>query len=149
MARTHKVRAFRGMKKIISNINNSLVHVAPSSIKGVGLFASTNIEKNKIILVINNSNYKWIKFKDLIDNGVNEDNLKIIKRFYYYNKEEIFIDPNIRQSFVWYINHSEDPNIFFDKGYYVTKHKILKGTEILLDYTHKGYHPEMRDFNNE
>ena len=118
-----------------------LIEIKPSKITpgGVGIFAATNIKKGAKIT-------KGTRLKDFSKNFVSW------KEFKNYPKD---IRPKIKdlcietpQGFLiykgldfnelpisWYINHSCDGNIIFNKnGDYIARRNIKKGEELTYDY---------------
>ena len=131
------------MKEMVNKINNRLIHVAPSKTQGVGLFASKDIEENIIIYVIDTINYKPFEIKDLLENGADKDILNNLKKYYYTDETNIHLDVTLNVCMIHYLNHSENSNIFYENGCYITKRKIVKNEELFIDYLENGYHNEL------
>ena len=131
------------MKEIVNKINRRIIHVAPSSIEGVGLFATKDIKENVVIYVINTMNYKPFLIKNLIESGANEDILNKLKKYYYTDKEVVHLDIELNICMIHYLNHNEKANIYYENGCYISKRDIKKNEELFINYLENGYHDEL------
>lgn len=101
-------------KQILQELlNKSIVKLAPSQINGagVGVFALSKIEKEEIVFDTNTNIF--IKWGEI--NGIDENILKYIQQICHYNDQGFWIDcPVNKINPSYYVNHSEDPNLYHD-----------------------------------
>lgn len=101
-------------KQILQELlNKAIVKLAPSQVNGagVGVFALSKIEKEKIVFDTNTNIF--IKWGEI--NGIDENILKYIQQICHYNDQGFWIDcPVNKITPSYYVNHSEDPNLHHD-----------------------------------
>jgi hypothetical protein len=101
-------------KQILQEIlNNPIVKLAPSQINGagVGVFALSKIETEEIVFDTNTNIF--IKWGEI--NGIEENILKYIQQMCHYNDQGFWIDRPVNKiNSSYYVNHSEDPNLYHD-----------------------------------
>lgn len=115
-----------------------LIELAPSTIDGVGVFAVVSVkEAQRVAEGVHESDYgrlvSWKHFNEL-----GADVQGKIKAF-CIGTPDGFIPPAKldfnRLSIDWYMNHSCNGNIGFDKnGDFVARRDIIKGEEVTYDY---------------
>ena len=129
------------------NIEKRMMYVGVSDIKGVGLRALHDIEKHTVVHYFKPEIYVFeLKYLETI---ATQDQIIDLKRKYYYDEKEIYLDPKLTHDMIYYLNHSENSNIRYQEGYYISTRKIYKNEEILLNWSENNYHPKLRDFDNE
>lgn len=122
-------------KEILFDI---VVKLAPSKIHnaGVGVFALTNIEKNEIVFRPDKNEFILWRNLQGIENNIYEH----IKSICNHNDDGFWIDCSINKvNASYYVNHSDDPNLFHDLEhdvFYAIKN-ITIGEELLCKYLPK------------
>lgn len=111
-------------KKTDSCITEYSFILGVSNVEGIGVFATHDIPKGTKVIFITN---KKLKIKDIPK--------PFLKYVVYINDEEC-LGPNQfdRMGVLWYINHSDDPNVIELDGFIVAARDIKEGEEILFDY---------------
>jgi SET domain-containing protein len=129
----------------LKNLRQAYVKVAPSPIHGVGLFAIRDIPKGTDIMHFDYKNCPCIhiKKKVLKDKIPKEVYSQLIKNW-AQTKDTVLVPLDFRNQlhFTNFLNHSENPNIRFDNGRYLSIRKIQKDEEILISMTAQDYNPE-------
>ena len=131
--------------KLIKKLERKYMYIGKSSIQGVGLFALYDIPKHTVI-------HRFLpeigefSIKEL-ETFLKPEAIRDLKMKYYFEDDRIFLDIDLKQDFILYLNHSEKSNIRYDEGYYVTTKDIKKNEEILLNWLDNGYHPKLRNFD--
>jgi hypothetical protein len=115
-----------------------ILEMGCSAIRGVGVFAVTNILKGERVAEgIHESDYKslisWSEIDDC-DNAIRD---KILS--FCVGSPEGFIPPDDLNfntlSIEWYMNHSCEGNVGFNKkGDFITRRDVKKGEELTYDY---------------
>jgi uncharacterized protein len=125
-----------------------LIELAPSGIDGVGVFAVSPLRKDQRVAEgISESDYERLvpwKYLDELNSDIQEK----IKAF-CIGTPNGFIPPVKydfnRLSIEWYMNHSCNGNIGFDKdGDFVARRDIAKGEELTYDYALAESNPSFR-----
>jgi SET domain-containing protein len=116
---------------IIIEEDNALdAYVKESSIEGYGLFASKDFKKGELIVDYNLFPENWyeMKYVDLSEK-------QIRKNWYVMIDSESCITSDKFSKFS-YINHSRNPNCFWDvdKGIIFADRDIQKDEELFIDY---------------
>jgi len=112
----------------------------PSKINGVGVFAIKDIEEG-INPFADEEASKWVKLKKSEIASANEEVKKLIKAFFVEEGEYIWVNKNgfYSMGLSFYTNHSKKANLRAvdtkNGTVFYTKRKILKGEELLSDYT--------------
>lgn len=125
------------MNNLINRLNEVKFEIKPSKIHGVGLFATKNIQKNKVVFNYNENDVVCLSQEILKKEGVD---LKTLRRYCAHTKEYICVPKNFSPYFIHIVqlmNHSTSPTLYynFDTKEYHAKKNIKKGTELTLDYT--------------
>ena len=129
------------------NIEKRMMYVGVSDIKGVGLRAMHDIEKHTVIHYFHPEIIAFeLKYLKTI---ATKDQIIDLKKKYYYDEKNIYLDPKLTNDLIYYLNHSEDSNIRYQEGYYISTRKIYNNEEIVLNWAENNYHPKLRDFENE
>jgi len=131
--------------KLIKKLKSRHIYIGASKIQGVGLFAIKDTPKHTIIHRFK-PELGSFSIKDL-ETFLSPEVIRDLKMKYYYEDDMIFLDMDLENDHILYLNHSEDSNIRYDDGYYVTTKDVKKGDEILLNWLEGGYHPKLRNFD--
>ena len=122
--------------------DKTIVKLAPSKINnaGVGVFAMSEIEKEDIVFTTNTNNFiQWFEIE-----GVEENISRYIKKMCNHNEHGFWIDcPVNKISPSYYVNHSEEPNLYHDLS--TDTYFAIKNIEIGEELTCK-YLPEEVDW---
>lgn len=118
----------------------------PSSIGGIGVFASHDIPEGTKIFRENHSHRK-LKIKDIPEP---------FRKYCIFLSDEECICPERfdRMEIGWYLNHSEKPNISYknDMKRFITIRDIKAGEEMLMDYNELNEPEHLKEayfFNHE
>lgn len=125
-----------------------LIELRPSKIKGIGVFAVSNIKTGqKIADGIHEEDYEelilWAKFKKF------DKEIQMKIRHFCIGNPDGFIPPeNLdfnKLSIEWYMNHSCKGNVGFNKkGDFIAIRNIRKGDELSYDYGLAESNPKFR-----
>ena len=131
--------------QVFESIHNHKTHLKPSTVcDGVGLFALRDIEKDELLFKFVTNDIK-IAAKD-VQSTVDPIVEKYIISMCYYDKndESYTLDVPLFMIYTeYYINHSDDPNIFWDRNTHeMYAMKDIKSGEELTTY----YRPDERDW---
>lgn len=110
-----------------------IFELKPSSIHGVGVFASQSIKKGEQLPLFEYDDHRFIPKSRIKTSGI------ALKHFYkhaLWYPEGYSAPKNFnRMSIGWYLNHSDTPNAYHDdKHIYYAKRAIRSGEEITIDY---------------
>lgn len=85
---------------------------------------------------------------DLKKNGIGEDVINNLKKMFAHNDKYLELPENYGGEihYVNFLNHSPKGNIYYLDGNYVTKRRIKKGEEIVINYNEDNYCPSCLDF---
>ena len=130
--------------QIIKSIRNHKTCLKPSTVcDGVGIFAFRDIQKDELIYEYLTEDDE-IYLKDL--NDVNSKTIDYLKSMCYYNNDEqsFTMDVPLFMFYnAYYINHSDNPNVFWDRyDHFQYAIRDIKEGEELTTY----YRPNERDW---
>jgi hypothetical protein len=115
--------------------DKTIVKLAPSQINnaGVGVFAMSEIEKEDIVFATNTNKFiQWFEIE-----GIEQNISHYIKQMCNHNEHGFWIDcPVNKISPSYYVNHSEEPNLYHDLNtdtYFALKN-IKIGEELTCKY---------------
>lgn len=138
------MRLFYRFRKLVSkkspklNFSPLLIELKPSNIIGVGVFALKDFAKDEFITdgIHSNDYLDLVPWKLLEPLG--DEYKKKVMSFCVGTPEGFFPPPNFdfnQLSVDWYMNHSCDGNVGFDRtGDFVAKRDIRAGDELTYDY---------------
>tara|TARA_B100001769_G_C22045163_1_gene561707 strand:+ start:458 stop:895 length:438 start_codon:yes stop_codon:yes gene_type:complete len=120
------------------------VYVGKSDIHGVGLKAIKDIKKGEQVYYYRNyTPTQKLSKSELISKGIDEKVIETLSRLYFCDEENLYLQPNQQIYFVNFLNHSENPNMVFIRGFYMAKRDIKQDEEVTLDFLANGYHPQL------
>lgn len=116
---------------------NPIIILKPSKIHGIGVFTLDDINKNEMVELWGGRDCKFVsdKRKKIICKNPKMDFL--FQRYCVKSKRGWWCPLDfIKMSVVWYINHSNEPNLESpDDGYkYYATRKIKSGEELTINY---------------
>ncbi|MFA6268634.1 MAG: SET domain-containing protein [archaeon] len=127
-------------QKTLNSILNTTCRIQPSPIQGVGVFAIRDIEKDENPF-IDEEETKWVKISKKEFSNSSEEVKKLIKAFFVEEGNSIWVNKGgfYTMGLSFYTNHSKNPNLISidtkNGTTFRTKRKILKGEELLSNYT--------------
>ena len=119
------------------------VYVGKSDIHGVGLKAIKDIKKGEQVYYYRSKNTHKLSKSELISQGIDKKVIDTLSRLYFCDKEHLYLQPDQQIYFVNYLNHSENPNMVFIRGFYMAKRDIKQDEEVTLDFLANGYQPQL------
>ena len=119
------------------------VYVGRSDIHGVGLMAIDDIKKGDRIFYFRTKGTLPISMQNLLENRVSQKVIDVLKRLYYSFGDALFLHREPKLHHVNFINHSANPNVVFEDGWYIAKQDIKADEEVTLDFLDKGYHRKL------
>jgi SET domain-containing protein len=124
--------------KIVERIKNTYCRLKPSTIHGTGVFAIREIPKG-INPFLSEPKQKWIKINKKAFDGMDEEIIKLIEDFFWFDKKGngwVTEEGISGMGMSFYPNHSKQPNLkrADDDGNFVSLRIIKKGEELLVDY---------------
>ncbi|MEK6959277.1 MAG: SET domain-containing protein [archaeon] len=127
-----------GKKIALEMIKKTYCRLKPSLLGGVGIFAIDDIPKG-INPFASAPKPKWIRLNARDLAGLDKERKRLVDDFYVKQKDgTIWVNKTgfYGMDMSFYINHSKNPNMVEKKGgdYFVTKRKIKKGEELIVDY---------------
>lgn len=113
-------------------INLPYFRIQRSPLHGVGLFAIRDIPKNFKLFKNLDDKGKFIDEKFIKNIQVK----KLLDDYYCAPEGKLFVPDKFLPSWIYYINHSNNENIFLNNktGWYYTKKIIKAGEELLQNY---------------
>ena len=134
---------------LIDNLNEIYFELGVSKIHNIGLIAIRSIPKNTLLFKIEEFNPIFIRFEEL-KKKIPSSVINIIKKKCAHDNKSIEISNDLfdKYSTRWvnYLNHSYNPNIYFNENCYYSKKKIKKGEELTLNYKENNYCVNCVDF---
>jgi hypothetical protein len=127
----------------IENLRKFYIKVAPSKLHGVGLFALRNIPKDTVILTFSYANFHCVEIKkSLLKQKIPKEVYSQLIKNWSETENSVYLPLNINEQlhYVNFLNHSENPNIRFENGKYITQRNIIKGEELLVNFK-DNYNP--------
>ena len=124
-------------------MDNYKVYIGKSDIHGVGLRAIKDIKRHETVFYHRSKNTYKLNKLQLIQNGVHKDVIKTLSRLYYCDHDFLFLKANPELNFVNYLNHCENPNMYFRQGYYIANKDIKQDEEVTLNFLENNYHPQL------
>lgn len=104
--------------------------IKPSKIEGVGVFANRNLHKGE--------KFYWdMKIRKIPIKKANKNKklYEMCDRYCVETKKYYLCPLNFQaMSIIWFLNHSEKPNLIKSKNCWIVKEKIKKGEELKIDY---------------
>lgn len=130
----------------MTTFNPVIIEIRPSKlIPGeVGLFAARSIKKDETIIDASAFNEKLFPWEEY--NALDPLTKKKIRDFCCGRDEGFYAPKDLNLlSIAWYMNHSCDPNIGFDKKYnFVAMKNLKRGDELFWDYSYDETNPHFR-----
>lgn len=124
-------------KKIINRLKNEIkAEVRPSKIQGVGVFAITDIPKNKVIFKNVDKDFITIKKKKL--DKLTPEQRRVFTKLSDCQNNKFYTSKNFNiLPITSFLNHSDEPNIMLkeESDEWISTKNIKKDDEILWDYT--------------
>lgn len=133
--------------QVLKWASNYKVYVAPSKINGVGLFAIDDIKKGEIVYThLDNIKAIACPIKELVKDGVSENQLKVFKRVFFANESIIQLKTK-GLDFVDLMNHNANSNMEWEyknkTSFYKAKRDIKADEEVTLDFLENNYHSQL------
>ena len=134
----------------VENLNEIYFELGISKIHNIGLIAIRPIPKNTLLFKIEEFQPIFITFKELKDKKIPISVINTIKKKCAHDKNSIEITNDLfdKYSTRWvnYMNHSYNPNLYFNNNCYYSRKKIKKGEELTLNYKENDYCIKCVDF---
>ncbi|HMS33346.1 MAG TPA: SET domain-containing protein [Ignavibacteria bacterium] len=104
-----------------------------SAIHGVGVFTLVKIKKGSALILFEEDDFRFIKKSQIRKTGLPES---LIRKYSIKYSDGYSSPRNFhRMSIGWYLNHSDDPNVYHNSEYeYFALRDIKKDEEITIDY---------------
>ena len=125
------------MSHMISSIlNDCYVQLKPSKVcNGVGIFALRTIPKNTVLFTDVEPDSNLITWESL--EGIDEQVLQYLNSICNTSEKGVYLNRTVNNiNVTYYVNHSEQPNLFHDKALdrFITLMEIQPGQELLCTY---------------
>jgi len=126
--------------KTIKSILNTTCRLMPSKIEGVGVFAIRDIEEG-VNPFEDEEPTKWVKIKNSDLEGATQEVKRLLKGFFVEEGKHVWVTKHgfYSMGLSTYTNHSKNANLRAvdtkNGTVFFTKRKILKGEELLSDYS--------------
>ena len=134
----------------IVNLNEIYFELGLSKIHNIGLIAIRSIPKNTLLFRIEEFQPIFISFEELIKKKIPNSVINLIKKTCAHDNNSIEISNDLfdKYSTRWvnYMNHSYNPNLYFNNNCYYSRKKIKKGEELTLNYIENNYCVDCIDF---
>lgn len=104
-----------------------------SKIHGVGVFTYKRIRKDEKLPLFDKEDNRFIKNEKIRDTGIP---FKLIEKYSIWNEDGYSAPKSFnRMSIGWYLNHSDNSNLYRDEDYnYYARRTIGKDEELTIDY---------------
>ena len=135
----------------IQKLKDIYFDIGISKINNIGLIAIRTIPKDTLLFKIRNYNPKFVSFDDLKKKyNIPQSVINNIKKKCAHDKNSIQITSDLfdkySPTYVNYLNHSNNPNLYFQNNCYYSRKKIKKGDELTLNYLENNYCNTCIDF---
>lgn len=129
---------------LLSILNDCYVQLKPSKVcNGVGIFALLTIPKNTVLFSDVEPDSYLITWENL--EGVDQQVLQYLNSICNTSEKGVYLNRTVNNiNVTYYVNHSEEPNLFHDRALdrFITLKEIQSGEELLCTYE-----PEEIDWN--
>ena len=119
-----------------SILNDCYVQLKPSKVcNGVGIFALRTIPKNTVLFTDVEPDSNLITWESL--EGIDEQVLQYLNSICNTSEKGVYLNRTVNNiNVTYYVNHSEQPNLFHDKALdrFITLMEIQPGQELLCTY---------------
>lgn len=121
---------------LLSILNDCYVQLKPSKVcNGVGIFALRTIPKNTVLFTDVEPDSNLITWESL--EGIDEQVLQYLNSICNTSEKGVYLNRTVNNiNVTYYVNHSEQPNLFHNKvlDKFITLIKIQPGQELLCTY---------------
>lgn len=121
---------------LLSILNHCYVQLKPSKVcNGVGIFALRTIPKNTVLFTDVEPDSNLITWESL--EGIDEQVLQYLNSICNTSEKGVYLNRTVNNiNVTYYVNHSEQPNLFHDKALdrFITLMEIQPGQELLCTY---------------
>lgn len=123
--------------KLLQEIVNTSIGLAPSAIHGVGVFALCDIPANTTDLFASGSE-NWPEVSQTVVETLPPHTQKLIATYCLLDEGKVYLPPNGFKivDLAHFLNHSDEPNLKQMEGgnYFVSLRAIKAGEELTIDY---------------
>lgn len=124
-------------EKLLRDIANTFIGLAPSPIHGIGVFALADIPANTMDLFSKETD-DWPAIPLAMADTLPQHAQKLISTYCLSDEENIYLPPHGFKiiDLAIFLNHSDEPNLKqVEAGnYFVTLRDIKTGEELFIDY---------------
>ena len=125
------------MTSVVDSIlNNCYVQLKPSKVcNGVGIFALRTIPKNTVLFTDVEPDSNLITWERL--EGVDQQVLQYLNSICNTSEKGVYLNRTANNiNVTYYVNHSEEPNLFHDRELdrFITLKEVQPGEELLCRY---------------